>query len=280
MVEQPRARTFAVPGWDSASREAVRTELAALSRQQHIDSGRMFGARGEVEPLAYLIGAATGWGGLPRAAAVYESGAVARNDGQSVYRLTVRNVPVDGFWSVSVYNRAGYFEKNQLDACSVNNLTAAPNADGSVTIQFGGCNRNIANCLPVMPGWTVMPGWNYTVRLYRPRPEVLSSAWSFPNHSRSSDAGCARAQNRTLTHVKVLVGRDGRLGSAHSFSAPTVARRGHFRAGASPAGTEDRARRKQVESGAGARTAMAFRRNHPQEWQAAHCECRTDRCAP
>jgi hypothetical protein len=134
----------------------------------------MFGAKREVEPLAYLIGVATGWGGLPRSAAVYVSGAVARNDGKTVYRLTVHNVPVDGFWSISVYNRAGYFEKNELDAYSVNNVTAAPTADGSVIVQFDGCNRDIANCLPIMPGW------NYTVRLYRPRAEVVSGAWSFP----------------------------------------------------------------------------------------------------
>ena len=174
VIEQPRPGTFAVADWDPASREAVREELVALSQQQQAGSARMFGAKGDVEPLAHLIGAATGWGGLPRAAAVYESCAVTRNRGQIVHRLTVHNVPVDGFWSISVYNGAGYFEKNQLDAYSVNNLTAAPNADGSVTIQFGGCNRDIANCLPVMPGW------NYTVRLYRPRPEVLNGAWSFP----------------------------------------------------------------------------------------------------
>jgi hypothetical protein len=174
VVEQSRTGTFEVPDWDSASREAVREELVALSRQQHIDPSRMFGAKRKVEPLAYLIGVATGWGGLPRAAAVYESGAAARNDGKTVYRLTVHNVPVDGFWSISVYNRAGYFEKNELDAYSVNNVTVAPNADGSVIVQFGGCNRDIANCLPIMPSW------NYTVRLYRPRAEVLSGAWSFP----------------------------------------------------------------------------------------------------
>jgi hypothetical protein len=111
---------------------------------------------------------------LPRLAAVYQSGAVARNDGTGVYRLTVHNVPVDGFWSVSVYNQAGYFEKNDLDAYSVNNLTAVRNADRSVTVQFGGCNRDIANCLPIMPGC------NDTFRLYQPRAEVLSGAWSFP----------------------------------------------------------------------------------------------------
>jgi len=174
VVEQPRIGMFEVPAWDSASREAVREELAALPRQQHIDQNRMFGTKREVDPLAYLVGAAAGWGGLPRWAAVYEGSAVARNDGRTVYRLTVHNVPVDGFWSISVYNRAGYFEKNELDAYSVNNLTAARNADGAVTVQFGGCKREIPNCLPIMPGW------NYDVRLYRPGAKVLSGAWSFP----------------------------------------------------------------------------------------------------
>ena len=60
------------------------------------------------------------------------------NDGKTAYRLTVKDVPVDGFWSVSVYNKEGYFEKNARNAYTVNNVTAKPNADGSVTIQFGG----------------------------------------------------------------------------------------------------------------------------------------------
>jgi hypothetical protein len=25
-----------------------------------------------------------------------------------------------------------------------------------------------------------MKGWNYTVRLYRPREEILNSTWTFP----------------------------------------------------------------------------------------------------
>jgi len=46
--------------------------------------------------------------------------------------------------------------------------------DGSVVIQFGGRDGQIANCLPTMPGW------NYIVRLYRPRPEILDGTWKFP----------------------------------------------------------------------------------------------------
>jgi hypothetical protein len=85
-----------------------------------------------------------------------------------------KDVPVDGFWSVSVYNAKGYFEQNPYNAYSVNNLTAQKNSDGSVTVQFGGCDRKIPNCVPITNGW------NATVRLYRPHPEVLSGKWKLP----------------------------------------------------------------------------------------------------
>src|SRR5262249_46459315 len=143
LVEQQRTGTFEAPDWDSASREAVRQELIGRSRQLRVDESRMFGAKGDVEPLAYLIAAAAGLGGLPPSAAIYQSGAVARNDGKTIHRLTVSHVPVDGFWSITVYNRAGFFEKNDLGAYSTNNLTAVPNTDGSTSIHFGGRNRDI-----------------------------------------------------------------------------------------------------------------------------------------
>lgn len=75
------------------------------------------------------------------------------NDGKTVHRLTVKDVPVDAFWSVSVYNAQGYFERNGLNAYALNSLTAAKSTDGSVTIQFGGCDGKITNCLRVPPGW-------------------------------------------------------------------------------------------------------------------------------
>ena len=45
---------------------------------------------------------------------------------------------VEGFWSVSVYNAEGYFQQNQYNAYSLNNITAKKNEDGSITIEFGG----------------------------------------------------------------------------------------------------------------------------------------------
>ena len=77
---------------------------------------------------------------------------ICENDGKTVHRLTVKDVPVDGFWSVSLYDAKGFFQKNRFDAYSLNNLTAKAAADGSVTIQFGGCDGKVPNCLPIMPG--------------------------------------------------------------------------------------------------------------------------------
>ena len=112
----------------------------------------MFGRKDEVDPVQHLIGTAAGWGGNPAHAALYAGAEPKQNDGKTVYRLTVKDVPVDGFWSVSVYNKDGYFQKNARNAYTVNNVTAKPNADGSVTIQFGG-DEGAPNCMPIMPGW-------------------------------------------------------------------------------------------------------------------------------
>ena len=122
-----------------------------------------------------LLGTAAGWGGNPDKDAVYAGITPAKNDGNTIYKLNVPgNVPVDGFWSVTLYNAEGYLQKNDLNAYSLNNITAKKAADGSVAVQFGGCDGKIENCLPIMKGW------NYTVRLYRPRAEILDGRWKFP----------------------------------------------------------------------------------------------------
>ena len=113
-------------------------------------------------------------GGNPEHDATYLNVTPPKNDGKTIYKLSVKDVPVDGFWSISVYNSKGYFEKNKLEAYSLNNLTAKKNGDGSITVRFGGCDGKIANCLPISKGW------NYTVRLYRPRSEIATGKWTFP----------------------------------------------------------------------------------------------------
>src|SRR4029079_16729422 len=104
-----------------------------------------FGAKRAVDPVRHLVGTASGWGGLPDREAFYLNVDLGLPGGE--YQLTVRDVPVDGFWSISVYNAAGYFEPNDRDAYSVNNITATPDDDGSITVHFGGCADDRPNCL-------------------------------------------------------------------------------------------------------------------------------------
>ncbi len=60
------------------------------------------------------------------------------------------------------------------NAYSVNSITGKTSADGAIDIQFGGCDGKIANCLPITQGW------NYTLRLYRPRAVFLDGTWKIP----------------------------------------------------------------------------------------------------
>ncbi|WP_228791535.1 DUF1214 domain-containing protein [Nocardia puris] len=174
-VEQPGGPgKFEIPQWDKTSQDKVRGALLTLaSTMSNFTSA--FGEQDAVDPVAHVIGAAAGWGGNPARDAVYESITPTENDGRTTYRLHVEDVPVDGFWSITVYNTEGYMQPNPQNAYSVNNVTAATNPDGSVDIQFGGCDESTPNCLPTAPGW------NYTVRLYRPHQEIIDSTWTFPN---------------------------------------------------------------------------------------------------
>lgn len=173
-VSQKGVGKLEMPNWDQASQKGIRDALLALNNYTG-GFAHAFGPKGQVDPVRHLIGTAAGWGGNPDKDATYLSITPAKNDGTTVYKVNVKNVPVEAFWSVSVYNAQGYFEKNAYNAYSLNSITAKKNADGSVTVQFGGCDGKIPNCLPIMKGW------NYTVRLYRPRPEILSGKWKFPD---------------------------------------------------------------------------------------------------
>jgi hypothetical protein len=164
---------FEAPDWNLENLAVVRkalNDIAALG----FETTYAFGSEDEVRPIDYLVGAAAGWGGLPRSAAYYVLDSVPANDGKTPHAITVKDVPVDAFWSITVYNAEGYLEANELNVNSYNNFTAEPNDDGSFTIRFGGCDDGRANCIPITPGW------NYAIRMYEPRDEILEGKWAFP----------------------------------------------------------------------------------------------------
>ena len=166
--------TFAIPNWDPVSQKKVREALLALSNTLPDLRYAAGPNRTAVDPVRRIAAAASGWGLNPDRDAIYLNVFPDKNDGATAYRLTVKDVPVDAFWSVTVYTAEGFFKPNELTAYSINSVTGKKGEDGAITIQFGNCSRETLNCLPVTGGW------NYMVRLYRPRQEILNGTWSFP----------------------------------------------------------------------------------------------------
>lgn len=170
-IDAAAARPFTHPEWDKESLAATRATLLELAKHLPVFDGA-FGSRTQTDPIKHLLGTAAGWGGLPNDQAHYVGVEPELPVGH--YTLTFTDVPVRAFWSVSVYNRQGYFEPNELGRYSVNSVTAQRSDDGSVTINFGG-DPSLPNQIPVPEGW------NYTVRLYQPEAAILDGTWQLPS---------------------------------------------------------------------------------------------------
>lgn len=164
---------FEAPNWDTTNLNTARKALSDLA-VLGFDASFAFGRKDNVRPVDYIVGAAAGWGGLPRTAAMYIVDSVTANDGKTPHAVTVKDVPVDAFWSITIYNADGYLEANDLKLNSYNNFSAKPNEDGSYTIHFGGDPKSV-NYLPISKGW------NYSVRMYQPRKALLDGSWTFPS---------------------------------------------------------------------------------------------------
>ncbi len=172
VVEQADIGKFEVPDWKKEEVEQMRNTINVVGAMV-TDSSKFFGKKEELDPVYWLLGAALGWGGLPADAATYGNVVTEKNDGKTPYTLTVTDVPVYGFWSVTLYDDKGYMPVNKYNAYSFNNVTAKKDKDGSITIHFGG-DPKADNFLPIVPGW------NYIVRMYKPGPEILKGTWTFP----------------------------------------------------------------------------------------------------
>jgi hypothetical protein len=171
-VEQADLGRFEVPDWKKEEVEKMRETINVVASTV-TDSSKFFGKKEELDPVYWMLGAALGWGGLPGEAATYVNVVPEKNDGKTPYTLTAKDVPVDAFWSVTLYDDKGLMPVNQYNAYSFNNVTAEKGKDGTITIHFGGDPKQ-PNFLPIVPGW------NYIVRLYRPKKEILEGSWTFP----------------------------------------------------------------------------------------------------
>jgi hypothetical protein len=171
VITAESSRPFTHPDYDDVSLTTTRDALLTLSEGLP-DSERTFGSRSEVDPTRHLIGTAFGWGGLPESEAYYYIESQPMPVGR--YTFTFGDVPVDGFWSVTIYNREGYLEPNPFDSYNLNGVTSVAEDDGTVVLNLSPDADGLKNHL------YVMDGWNYALRLYRPHPEVVDKTWSPP----------------------------------------------------------------------------------------------------
>ena len=112
-VEQKHSGEFEIPNWDQKSQKEIRDALLILNNYTG-GFAHAFGKKADVDPVRHLIATAAGWGGNPDKDATYLSITPTENDGPTVYKLHVKDVPVQAFWSISVYNAQGYFGEKSL----------------------------------------------------------------------------------------------------------------------------------------------------------------------
>ena len=173
-VEQEGAGEFVVPEYDETSLNQTRMALLQLGALARGNFGVRMGTAEEVDPISHLIVTAVGWGLLPEAEAAYFAGRPAPTEEGLPHELILKDVPADAFWSVTMYNARGFMVENDLGINAINNVNATPREDGSYRLQFGECDAETVNCIPVPEGW------NYILRAYRPGEEITSGEWTPP----------------------------------------------------------------------------------------------------
>lgn len=173
-IEAGSSELLVMPNYDMQRYETLFKIIQQLVNFPSKDTIGAMGKRGEVDILKHTVATIAGYGLLPPENAMYQ--AVQRNlSTAKKYKIEVpADVPVGAFWSISMYNAQGFFEKNDLGAYSLNSVTAKANADKSFTIYLGGCEDGRDNCLPFAG-----EGSYYQWRMYEPGEAFLKGEYSF-----------------------------------------------------------------------------------------------------
>ena len=164
-------KSFPAPAHNQKKMIALRNELVKEAAAVGSMSGMMV-ARGEGSsetPRLRILGAASGWGLLPDADASYLFSPEGAGKTDQCYSQTFEQPPVDEFWSITMYGADSYLYQNE--DIILNGFNTTPNEDGSVTVNFG----SAAQCGNVNNRLATVAGWEYLMRLYKPRLDKLKS---------------------------------------------------------------------------------------------------------
>ena len=118
------------------------------------------------------LAVAGGFGGIPDYLALYIFEVMEENSGVTSYKINFPPPPVNAFWSVTVYDKSGFVFPD-VESHGINSFVAIPNKNGSFTV-------NLSNDHEKMNNVNIGNDWNYCVRLYEPRSEIINGEWVFP----------------------------------------------------------------------------------------------------
>jgi hypothetical protein len=151
--------------WDM--QEVLKMRAKYMEIGNGMSTSDMFGKKGEISLKNRNAGTAFGWGGFTPDQAVYPQYFPKTAAPQT---LTLKDVPVKAFWSITVYDKDGF---PQTDTYNINSAFAQKDEDGSVTIHFGG-DKDAKNYMETFDGW------NFTLRMYQPTKAYSDGAWKKP----------------------------------------------------------------------------------------------------
>ena len=169
-VKQAQKGAFIQPNqWNKEQMLALRADYNKERNEKGIKSEALFGRKGVVSPEQNNMGVAVGIGGLPKEGAVYLFYTPTSTDPQT---LTLKDVPNgdNAFWSLTVYDKEGFPTGEPFN---LNSAFAKTNGQGEVVVHFGG-DKNQNNYL------AIYPGWNATLRIYKPKPAYFDGSWDRP----------------------------------------------------------------------------------------------------
>lgn len=163
VIDAKSSKPYQAKGFEKKSLDETRTRLK--SRMAEADKPEFyFGTKAEIEPTQFLIASAVGIFGLPIKDAAYLNTIQPTGEAKkgAPSKITLPKPPLNfdkgGFFSVTTYDAKGWIAKEEY---ALNNNTAKPNEDGSVTFHFNA--PGMPNNIEVVEDWTML------IRLYAPR---------------------------------------------------------------------------------------------------------------
>jgi len=167
LSQKDRGSFVITNNWDRPEVLKMRKKYQKIAKEKGIVSSVMFGEKGETTLENHNAGVSTGWGGMTSKQAVYPN---YQPKNSNPATLTLKDVPVDAFWSITVYDQGGWVIGEKFN---VNSSFAKTNEKGEYIIHFGG-DKNADNYLDTFEGW------NFILRMYQPTEKYFTGSWKVP----------------------------------------------------------------------------------------------------